>query len=500
MNTKVNLLKENALEKHYKITISKEEVWNELQSYLQKKSLTQKIQGFRPGKAPLPILYDQHKQEAFNHIVHEHVISLAKDLIGEKELAEPLTYQLQTAVNEMPFDDIKDLSVHIFIAFMPELPVIKWSDFSLKKYVSEPTEDEVSAIITDRAQKTMTSVPLEEKRGAQKGDTLLYNMVYDSPDGNKKETEGAFQLGSGMLPKEFEDALEGVSEGHVFNERLRVPKDFPEKSLAGKKVAFKIVFKEIRKTVPHNADDLFAQSQGCKDLTEYREKVKKDIPLLSAHLTNELEKQQLIQQLHSVLHFDVPDQVIENQWHVLWHTSALRKASDQERKAILAHTSEEEYKKKLREKAIFQVRLQLILKKIIKEQKFSVSDKEFSLRVQNIAETENQSADSIIAFLRRNPQQAQAVADDILEKKALYWACAQCQQEVVTVSMKGMEEKLSEVILGVPAEASKEAEQELDLSKGMENQQEDVLIDASESDEPKDDVGEVQTTADPKSS
>ncbi len=434
----IKVLKETALERECELVINPEELKKRTLRYLEEKASKTKADGFRPGKVPLEVVFQQHGRAAMDQAIKDAISQRATEISGDKELAAPLTYHIQGQPMGSSLEDIGSLTVHIQAIFKPAAPEISWKEITLQDYTIAPSEDEISKAIEEEASRTMTSIGLETKRPSQKGDTLVYQMQYKTAEGHIKDVEGAFQLGSGALPEEFEKTLEGIDEGHIFNEKLRVPKNFPEKNLAGKKVEFRILFTEIRQTVPHNPDDTFAQSKGAKDLADYKQKVRESLIQQAIPVVQALKHNDLVKQLSEQLTFDIPEAMVESQFQHLWSTGPVgREESEEGKKKALEslNKSEEEYKEDLRQRARNSTRLSFILQSIVKNQKLSVEQKELSAYMHVISQRSRMPVEEVIEFLRRNPQQAEVIVDEILERKALDWAIQQCQSETQQVTL-----------------------------------------------------------------
>lgn len=443
----LKVLKESELEKECELVISPQELREKTLRYLEEKASKAKADGFRPGKVPMELVFQQHGRAAMDRALKDCVSQRATEISGDRPLAAPLTYHVHGQPMGSSLDDLGPLTVHVSAVFKPTVPQITWKDFALEDYTVIPSEEEITKAIEEEASRTMTSVSLETKRPSQKGDTLVYQMQYKTAEGHIKDVEGAFQLGSGALPEEFEKTLEGIDEGHIFNEKLRVPKNFPEKDLAGKKVEFRILFTEIRQTVPHKPDDAFAQSKGAKDLTEYRERVKESLTHQANPVIQALKHNQLVKQLSEEVIFPIPETMAEAHFQRLWSTSAVGKEESDDKRAELLKSlnkSEEEYKDALRQQAQNATRLGFIFQDIIKNQKLSVEQRELSAYMHVISQRSQMSVEEVIEFLRRNPQQAEAIVDEILERKALDWATQQCQSKAQQVTLEELKKVFEE--------------------------------------------------------
>lgn len=439
----MRVLKNERLEKEVLLTISKNDLLRDLHAELLSQSHKVKKNGFRSGKIPLGILFQERGPQALDSVVHQCVLKAFSDVVGERDLAAPLSYGVETDLNGLSLETLSDIDVKIHAVFAPEIPEIKWEDIALSHYIPHPTDAEIDANVADRASKSMTSVALTEKRPAEIGDTLIYTMTYTHQDGSVKTVDGAFQLGSNTLPEEFEKTLTGISEGHVMSESLKVPKDFPDKSLAGKKVNFSITFHEIRATVPHEPNEEFAKSQGFENLEAVRHGARKSLVESGEILSDVVLRRDLKEKLGQVAIFDVPDSWVQRAFHALKRDflNSLKHGASEEANPQDNHESPDltaSDEEALREKALGSVRSNCIVQKIIREQQLTVKDSELLGYARAMAQSEGKSIDDVVGLLRRNKAMVDRISEDILERKALIWISKHCNQEEKEIAFEDL--------------------------------------------------------------
>jgi len=439
----MRVLKNERLEKEVLLTISKNDLLRDLHAELLSQSHKVKKHGFRSGKIPVAILFQERGAQAIDAVVHQSVLNAFSDVVGERELASPLGYAIETPLNGLSLETLSDIDVKIHAVFAPEVAEIQWKDIALNHYIPNPTDQEIDTNVAERASRAMTSVALEEKRPAEVGDTLVYTMTYTHQDGSVKNVDGSFQLGSNTLPAEFEQTLSGITEGHVLSESLKVPKDFPDKSLAGKKVNFSITFHEIRATVPHQVNEEFAKSQGFETVEAVRDAARKSLVESGEVLADLVLRRSLKEKLGQVEVFDVPESWAQGALESLkkdFLRSLKNKASDESnpQDATEPETIKESDEKELREKALGLVRANCIIQKIIREQQLSVKDSELLGYARAMAQSEGKSIDDVVGFLRRNKSMVDRISEDILERKALMWISDQCTKEDKEISFEDL--------------------------------------------------------------
>jgi trigger factor len=460
----MRVLKNERLEKEVLLSISKNDLLRDVQAELLSQSHQVKKHGFRSGKIPATILFQERGGPAIDAVVHKAVLNAFSDIVGDRNLGAPLGYTIETSLQGASLDNLSDIDVRVHAVFAPEIGEVTWKDIVLDHYVPHPTDEEIDANVSERAQRVMTSVPLMEKRPAALGDTLAYTMTYTHKDGSVKEVDGAFQLGSNTLPEEFEKTLEGITEGHVLSESLRVPKDFPDKSLAGKKVNFSIAFHEIRETVPHQPNEEFAKSQGFENLEAVRDVARKSLVESGEVLSDLLLRNNLKEKLGQVESFDVPDSWVQTSLESLKKSylkaMVSKDAANSDLKSMESDSESDSHvssvpsavldsaaEKNLLEKAERIVRSNCIVQKIIREQQFSVKDSELLGYARAMAQSEGKSIDDVVGFLRRNKSMVDRISEDIQERKALLWISNQCTKEDKEISFHALKDLFNQVSL-----------------------------------------------------
>lgn len=421
----MRILKDEHLEKIQVLTIDAESVGRDMRTWLLENAHAVKKQGFRPGKLPLPLLFKEKGRQAIDAVIQSYVSQQFDTIVGNRDVAGPLNYRVLTNLDDISLDQSRDIEVEITAVFSPDIPEIRWSDITVDHWKIVPSSDDIDQWLQDKAKKSRRIVALSEKRPARKGDVLVYTMQYTCADGTGHETEGMMTLGSGMLPSEFEETLEGIEEGHVVTERLRVPKGFPQAELVGKKVQFTITFKEIKETASHEINDEFAVAHGFASLDEMKEKATKDITESGEVLSGVLMRRDLKQVLGTVAEFDVPTTWVNNL------ASSL---------AAPSTTITDE----IADKARMMVRAESIVRHVVKKEKLKAQDRELFAYMQVIAQQQKQSIDQVVGFFQKNHRAAQAMTDEILERKALNWIGEHCTKVEKQSSLQEVNKRLNE--------------------------------------------------------
>ena len=120
-------------------------------------------------------------------------------------------------------------------------------------------------------------------------------------------------LGSENTVKGFQKALKGAKVGEEKNAVVEYPADYPNKTLAGKKITFKTKVIEIKeKELPELNDD-FAKDMGTENLEDLKSKVKEAIEAEEKRRQDSDIEKQIVEYLIEKNKFEVPQSLVEHQ-------------------------------------------------------------------------------------------------------------------------------------------------------------------------------------------
>jgi len=222
------------------------------------------------------------------------------------------------------------------------------------------------------------------------------------------------RLGGYTLPKEFEDSLIGIVKGHEIKEKVQIPKNYPDKNLAGTKAHITIIFHDIQDSVPCNPDEDFAKMSGFQSLQDMEKSVQKELEDHAKILLEISERRSLKKILSGALSFDPASSSIEKIESLLKHSTSEDKKIDD---------------KDLHQKALDQARIDCVIKKMVKDHDITVQDAELMAYARQIAQQSGQSMDAVVHFWRSRPGYVDAIVQDILERKCMDVALSLCQTE-----------------------------------------------------------------------
>lgn len=446
------LVEDGTLSKKYKITLKGPTLLSHVQPFLDAKAKKARMPGFRPGKVPMEKVFAQYCGEAIEYAIETCINREVKNLLEEHKwsLVTQPRYEMLSFPSISSLQSIGSSSADISVEFVLN-PIVQEYDttkFSIPKYSVTFSPEYIQKALEKAASTSFTSEPLESPRAAQKGDTIVYFLEYFDDKGVIKSMEGMFQLGSNLFPPEFQESFLGASAGHTVEERIRVPKNFPDKDLAGRKVTFKLLFSEIRHTVPHKVDDAFAKTYGCDNVEILRQHFTEKFTKKSHNDVQEMYQKILHEQMDSVLSFEIPESLVHETSLYLWEMmlSDVKKSHDVKGQNFEWNTLSDGIKAKIRAHALASLRRRFFLNALAEKKGINVTQNDTMAALEAIAKNRGVSVEQLAQYFQKNRAELKRFHEGVQEMKAEEFILAHCARPEETISAEEMEKKKEELI------------------------------------------------------
>jgi trigger factor len=220
-----------------------------------------RVAGFRPGKAPRPILERVLGPTA---VVDEAVEQLVQATYHEAVIEEGIVPLTNADVEVLQAEEGKDLKFKATIQVRPEVQLGDYANFTFAPEIETVDDEKVAKVVEELRDQNAILAPVEE-RAAGDGDWAVigFKGTRDGVpfDGGTSERMPLI-IGEDRLIPGFEANLVGMRPGEEKGFDITFPDDYPEESLAGQGVHFDVDLKELREKVLPDADDDFARNMG----------------------------------------------------------------------------------------------------------------------------------------------------------------------------------------------------------------------------------------------
>ncbi|MGI8847696.1 MAG: trigger factor [Candidatus Dormibacteria bacterium] len=353
-----------------------------------------RIPGFRPGKAPAPVVerivgWDRIQQEA------------ADDLI-------PLLYN--RALEQAAIEPIGDPHVHVdalergepvrFHAEITVAPAVDLGDYAslrVERQTTEVGEEQVEAAILEVRRRLSEIAAVE--RPAQAGDLLRAVLVMHRGEeilSNPERSEQDLDLDRDKLIDGLVDGVVGLTAGEQRTFPLTLPQEHPKEELRGVGVDVDIEVREVRERIlPDLTDDLAKRDEHGETVDEMREWYRNELVSLASREDNEHFEGEVLGALRELVKIDVPEVMLDRELNrqVAEMEARLSGLGMQFEKYLeITGGSLAQFKAERHEAGEARVKLELALDALAVAEEIEVDDSQVQREVERIAEDRKVSA------------------------------------------------------------------------------------------------------------
>lgn len=375
------------------------------------------IPGFRPGKAPRKMIeklygagvfYSDAVDIALPEAYTQAVGSSGLDVIGYPEIEI--------------VDDKIDESGFTFkatVAVYPEVKLGKYKGLSAEKEDVKVSADDIKERLNEMAESNSRLVTVARK--AKKGD--IADIDFEGFD-NGTAFEGGkgqnydLELGSGSFVPGFEEQIVGMKAGEEKDIDITFPEDY-HKDLAGKKVVFHVKVNEVKNKELPKLDDDFAKDVSEYDtLKELKDSIKREITGQREQAAKYAFENALLEKVAEGIECDVPDALIDEQCARFLDEFKQRLQSQgipYDQYCKMTNMDEKKFMEEGKEPALRQVRLDLAVNAIIREEKLEVTDEEVEKQYADLAEKYSMDIDELKKYLDAMSVRTQLLRDKVVE-------------------------------------------------------------------------------------
>lgn len=342
-----------------------------------------KIDGFRPGKAPLKMVASMYGASVQNEVMNELVQRAFYDIAVSENL-KVAGFPRFEGVEEQ--DDKDSLKIAAIFEVFPEVSIGDLSDSEIEKVTSEVGDAEVEKTVEIlRKQRTRFN---HVDRAAQNSDRVIIDFegkIDGEPFAGGSSKNYAFVLGSGQMLPEFEAGIAGMKAGESKDVEVNFPEDYHGKDVAGKTAVFTITLNNVSEATLPEVDAEFAKALGIADgdVAKMREEVKKNVAREVERRTQEQTKESVMEALLKAVELQVPNTLVNDE--------AARLAEEMKQNFVnqgMANAGQVNLPADMfKEQAHRRVALGLILAKLVEENKLEPTEEQIKAVVANFAES-----------------------------------------------------------------------------------------------------------------
>jgi trigger factor len=414
------------LERRMQVQVPAERVSQEIAARLKNISRTARLNGFRPGKAPLKVIRQQFGSQIHREVIGELLQSSYAEAVTQKQL----TPAGSPRIEPQSIDEGQDLKYTATFEVFPEVVLQPMESLEVDRVTADVTESDIDAMIERLRKQQMKYSAVN--RGAANGDkvTVDFEGAIDGVSfaGGKGENI-AIVLGEGRMLPELEQGLIGATPGEKRDVTVSFPPDYRAAELAGKTAIFATEIKTVEEPVLPEIDEEFCKAFGVTEggLDKLREDV-------AANMRRELEqalrnrnKAAVMEKLYAANPTEVPNVLIEGQIRDM-QVEAMRRAGTKD-------AAQAPPREPFIEPARRRVALGLLLNDVIRKENLVVDRARVNERLDEMVSAYGDAGAMKRAYMQ-NAEAMRQVESLALEDQAVDWILEHAKVHEVKSSFK----------------------------------------------------------------
>ena len=413
----VSLSTRGALERRMEVAVSADEVNQEFEQRLKKVARSARLKGFRPGKAPLPVVRKQ-----FGDQVHAEVV----DHLIRSSLAQALREQNLTPAGGPRIEPIAiapgaELKYAAVFEVMPVIQVKSPEDTEIARPSAEVAETDIDAMVESMRRQRPVFTTVE--RPAEQTDrvTVDYTGLMDGqPFEGGNGTDVAIVLGRPENRPELDAALKGASAGETRTVSVAFPAETSNAALAGKSAELTVLVKRVEAQSLPEVDEAFCQAFGIEEggVESLRAEVRKSMERELTDLVRGRLRAQVLDALYTTNPIELPRTLVEEQIQQM-QIDAARSMGVREVSQLPAR---EPFEAPARKRAA----LGLILGQIIQGENLQVDRQRVEARIEDLIASYPDPEQARAAY-RKSRDAMRQVESAVLEDQVIDWFLARAK-------------------------------------------------------------------------
>lgn len=371
------------------ISISPEKMQEFKDKALRKLGEGMKLEGFRPGKAPLSVI--ESSVEKVNLMMEMVDIAVKEsyydEVVGYKDefiTIDTPKIEFKSKIEESDLLE-SGLEYTAEVSVYPEFELPDWKKIKLDRPEPEITDAEYNQALGSFLQRRSKLGVVAEDHQIKTGDWV--DIAFEIRVGEMHLTDAGSKnfpliVGNNSMIPGFEDNLLDLKKGDEKEFTLAVDSSYREKRMAGKDVTFSIKVNEIKSVEIPVLDDELVKTLKIPDvdnMAKFENYLKENLLHEKKHEETEKLRNQVLEKIAEAVNFSIPDALIDREIHLMWHEfedNLKNRGIEPADYMAKEKLNKDSIKEGWRDQAKKRVKFGLIINQVIKKEKLAVSDQE----------------------------------------------------------------------------------------------------------------------------
>ena len=414
-----------SLERRMRVEMPITTINQQIDSRLKSVGKTAKLKGFRPGKVPAKIIKQRYGRQVREEVVGE---------VLQKSYAQAITEQgLKPAGQPKIEAEDENGKTFLFTATFEVMPEIELKD--LEKIKTDKInvsiqDDEIDEMILNLRKQKAVWKKVDRKSG--NGDRVVIDfegkIKGDSFSGGEGK-EFPVILGSGQMLPDFEKGLIGVSTGDEKSFKVKFPKDYHSKDLAGSKADFTISVHRVEEENLPKLDANFIKDFNIDDgnVDQFKKEIEENMNREAEQKIKNTTREQAMNGLLGTNPIDIPEVLKFQEMQALQQEAMQRMGLEDISKAPKIENFSEAAEKR--------VAFGLLLNQLVVDKDIKADDEMLRTQVEELC-AGYENTDDMIDMYMKNPQVMQQIKPMVLERLAIEWIIKNGSSKSKKISFK----------------------------------------------------------------
>ena len=378
------------------------------------------IPGFRKGKAPRHLVERYYGEAVFYEDAVNFVCPDAYEFAIKESGIEPVS---QPSIDIEEIGEGKNLVLTMEVTVKPEVTLGDYKGLTVEKTVYETKDEDIDREIKNAQEQNSRMIPVED-RAVKMGDSTVIDFdgfVDGVAFEGGKGTDYTLVIGSGSFIPGFEDALVGAEIGVESDVNVTFPEEYHSDELKGKAATFKVTVKEIKeKELPQLDDDFAKDVSEFETFEEYKNSIKEKLDKANEDRTNAEFENSVLAKVCDNAQVEIPECMIDSRLNDMIRDFDYRLQSQGmklDQYMQMTGATVDSFKAQFKDQAQEQVKMNLTLEAIAKNENIEVSDQDVEAELAKMAEMYGMEIDKLKKLVGEN--ETENIKADLKMRKAV---------------------------------------------------------------------------------
>ncbi len=403
------------------VTVEKDAVKKEFNQLVNKYCKSAHIKGFRKGKVPAAILLQKYGES----IRYETSMKLIEDslkVLFDEIDEKPLAYSTPELQDEAIIEEGKDYTYAVKYDIFPEIKIGEYKGLTVEEPEVKIAKKDIDAEL-EKIQ-DQNSVVMEKDGAAAKNDIVTVDYSEQDEEGNEvegsKREDFVFTIGTGYNIYKFDDDIVGMKKDEEKVIEKTFAEDFENSELAGSTKKIKVLVKVVKEKQLPELDDELAQdvNEKFETLKDLKDDIKKRLTDSLDQRLRGLKIEGLLDQIAEKTEVEIPESMVSAELENSWRNFMMQSRMPEEQLLQILGIQgkgKEDLQNEWRDDALKSIKQQLIIGKLIEDEKIEVSDDDYEKEITEQAERSGMSVEETKEYIA-NQQMEEYLRSDLRNK------------------------------------------------------------------------------------